>query len=663
VAEIIGADLGDFEHGRCPGVGKYLGDFERRKCPHLGYRIRYVLKVQSNPDAAPIQVSPADANGDSDGTAEFERVYEPNATVETTAPAAHVGLDFARWRRDGSAQAGNPLSTTMDDDHTVKAEFESPPAPPGEGGGAALRDVILPKEKYSTADYPNLDPSAIDLPIPWGWGTKKGFAPVCVDTVVGEYHCFAHAIKEIDRAYIGEEDLTEGADYEVDLASTIITLYTTPLLTGNDWYYFSIDGDWAINGADYLNVRYDDSFARAANVGPLYEIDENDAWTDFGLAQGAMCFGMYFRSSLSGEDSPVPWVEHGATAGWGFYTLRSANQFSRVGQKFQAPATFGADYYLTAIALDLIPAGAPSGSVVVRLWSGVAPEVRAFGQSRPLSHPSSGSTDPADFWGTTSCRWSIREGGRSQLYIDFKGRKNPDNSLMNNGADVLKDIATTVMGADAAIFDAAKLAALKAAKTSAIGFVLNKEMRFGDINRLLESSLNYRLIPTEDRTFSPELFATGEPLDAIYIRDEDIVAMEVKRDVSFVRQRIVVKYDENSATGIYSEQYGSAVYPFFFYRNEDALEVPTLLTSAGGASAVKDRLLEQRKEPFILLKISVRGLGLDRRPMEKIKVWADRAPWSGGAFDGVLFKVLELHKNPSDSTVTIVAVLDSQVAE
>jgi Leucine-rich repeat (LRR) protein len=89
----------------------------------------YSLTVLSSPSAgAPVSVTPADYLGNTNGAAPFSRIYNQGAVVTLTAPAAHDGKPFSKWRIDGAdASTSVALQVTMDNNHTVTAVYEAPP--------------------------------------------------------------------------------------------------------------------------------------------------------------------------------------------------------------------------------------------------------------------------------------------------------------------------------------------------------------------------------------------------------------------------------------------------------------------------------------------------------------------------------------------------------
>ena len=84
------------------------------------------LTVNSNLSNVNVTVSPVDNNGNGNGTTVFTRTYDNNTQVTLTAPSSIVGAPFNHWEKDGvNVGSTNPITVTMDADHTVTAVYAS----------------------------------------------------------------------------------------------------------------------------------------------------------------------------------------------------------------------------------------------------------------------------------------------------------------------------------------------------------------------------------------------------------------------------------------------------------------------------------------------------------------------------------------------------------
>lgn len=88
----------------------------------------YNLTVQSTPESgAGITVSPADNNGDGDGSTEFSRTYNGGTVVTLAAPYRLNEKYFSKWQLDGTDVQGSTIQVAMDADHTAVAVYSDDP--------------------------------------------------------------------------------------------------------------------------------------------------------------------------------------------------------------------------------------------------------------------------------------------------------------------------------------------------------------------------------------------------------------------------------------------------------------------------------------------------------------------------------------------------------
>ena len=85
------------------------------------------LGVTSTSSGINITVRPTDKNGQRDGIAPFERMYDHNRIVTLTAPVIAEGKNFQMWRKDG-LESDRTVSTQvrMDTDHGMTAVYVTP---------------------------------------------------------------------------------------------------------------------------------------------------------------------------------------------------------------------------------------------------------------------------------------------------------------------------------------------------------------------------------------------------------------------------------------------------------------------------------------------------------------------------------------------------------
>jgi len=639
------------EYGRCPGVG---------------YKYFPVLTVQSSPPTGvTITVSPADIYGQGNGTTEFTRHYEKGTDVTLTAPGTVGSYVFSGWRVQGSPVAGNPIIVTLDFDKTALAEYteEAPPAPPESIKGVEMLYVKLPRRKFWTADYPNLDPNAEGRPIPIGWGEIKNVSPVCIDTSVMKFKLmdnYGRAIKSVDRVRSGDNVLVEGTNYDVDLAEATITLGKTPELQPATTYWFAIESDYPINGTDYL--RFAQGFPYGAMAGCYnYAIDGAGVWT-----VNSSGYALFFMVIVKDRLDAAPYVLidniNVDWSGWNMNAhLRDTAARTRLGQKFVTPAS-GGPWYLYEIRVDprLLYGGAVGNPPENRITKiALFTSIKTNGGSEVQGGSKSYRLE--DYPPFKSSGYFPQVDAQSDIRVDFKAVKNPDNSLMENVADVLRDSYVTILGGSESALDAAALAALKAARTEKLSIWLDDERQYREFLDELEAGQLFKFLPTLDWQFTVLYAQAGEPSGTPHFRDEDFLSFRCYRKWSAVYQKIKVKYAENHETNEWQVREAESEVAAYLYRVQRTLELETFLSADADGQACANKYRDLVGAPPRLIEFSTAaGKGFGLIPWQKVKVTRARADAPGGKLDGVLFRVLDIKQSPLTGCVTITAILDEQ---
>jgi hypothetical protein len=622
------------------------------------YAAPCALTVQSTPDVgAGITVTPNDLNGNGNGTTNFGRSYAPGEIVSLTAPATLLGNDFLNWTVDGIVEPGNPIDVTMDVDHTAIAVY-LPPGPAIVEQGVEMLKVLIPKFKYwksapaGETSYPNLEDGAEGKPIPEAYGILKNITPVCVDTTTGKYKTARRAIKAIDEVRDSDRVLVVGTDYSEDLANAEFTLLTTPLLTGGATYYFILESDYAINGADYYKFARD---SHGHYGHSWFEIDGAGAWTE--KAGFNMEFIIYGRTSPSGSDRAL--VTAWDWTGWSAVIfLRDAPSRTRIAQEFVMPA--GGPYYLSYMKIWSGVVGSPSSAAISK-----AQIVSAY---NPAEIPVGMKSDRMEDHNKRP-RWVMREGGSSEIRCDIQGHKNLDTTLMENVSDVLQDIYVNVLGGTAAGINAANLATLKASRTQDVARYMSEEKEFQQSLEIFEAGHLFKFLPSLDGDFAVRCLVSGEPAGTPHLKIQHIKNFTMRRVWSNVFQVAKVKYYQDPSTGDWLVAEEKSNIASCLYNRQDSIEVETTLKDAANATQLAEDYLgtdggSTRKVnlqyPTRLAEFDVlAGYGDQLIPTMKVKLTLPRADYAGGVLAGVLFRVLEVTKNPMNGESHVLATLDS----
>jgi len=139
---------------------------------------------------------------------------------------------------------------------------------------------MLPKNKFWVSNFPNMDSGKDGYVIPEFYGEKNGIEPVCIDTTIMKYQIAHHEIKAIDTVQVDGVDLAEDENYETDLANAQFTIYGMPYCAGNQSYIIVLQGDFGINGTDYVEVGGDSG--AGYGDGQYYKIDGAGNWVGTG---------------------------------------------------------------------------------------------------------------------------------------------------------------------------------------------------------------------------------------------------------------------------------------------------------------------------------------------------------------------------------------------
>jgi len=663
VAEETGKDFGGFEYGRAPYGGCYIGNMEYGRIPAIGYRYRPYLTIQSSPDlAAPITVTPNDVNGDGDGNTNFDRLYDKGTAVTVTAPATHSGKNFSKWTLDGVDQVGNPIIVTMDTDYTVVAIYVAPPVAIPFVGAEMLK-VLIPRYKYwksapaGETSYPNLQDGAEGKPIPEAYGVLKNITPVCVDTVAGTYKIARRTIKAIDEVRNNGTALVFGTDYRADPADLALgefTLLTTPLLTGGATYYFIIESDAPINGADYLKYARDNSGHYGQS---WYEIDAGGNWAEQDGGARNFEFKVFGRTSLSGADQLLIDAYYWA-GGWNAgILLGDVAAHTRVAQKFIMPA--GGPYYISKIQVYGYIEGVAS-TAKIQIVSAYSPEELPVGAK---------SQGVINHYYDIIYRWAMREGGTNEICADIQGYPNVDTSLMENVADVLYDIYVNILGGSATGINVADLLALWNGRSQDVALYMSEEKEFQESLAIFEAGHLFKLLPSLDGDFAVRCLTSGEPAGTPHLKAEHIANFSMRRSWANVFQVAKVKYYQDPTTGDWLVAEEKSTIAQYLYNRQDSIEIETALKDAADATQLaKDYLgtdgASTRKVnlqyPTRLAAFDVpAGYGDQLIPTMKVKLTLPRADYAGGVLNGILFRVLEVNKNPMNGESHIQATLDS----
>lgn len=519
----------------------------------------------------------------------------------------------------------------------------------------AILSATIPKNKFWTTDYANLDPAAEGTVIPLLYGTKTNIVPVCIDTTAGKYKIAGHAIKSVDAVRIEDDTLVLTTDYSVDVANGEITILTSPVLAPSTQYYMVVSSTLTIDGSNYVLFDYMPSGGYSG--GQHYAIDGSSVWTG---ASSDLCFKMWGRTAIGSEDIqllsfPTNWT------GWSRTPFKDAAARTRIAQGFQLPSWCTSSVYLTRIQLSGLKVGSPTGNVYIKILSAYNPsEVQVGAQSYPMCNLDLSAWTTGD----KLTDFPVRETLNVQVAVDAKGKTTTASGspVMTNSMNILEDVLNNELDTPDTDLNTTEFATVEAAKTEALALYINQETQTQEFIEKLEAGQLIKIIPDKDGLIAPKYFTSDEPAGTPHFVDEDFVTFKMWHDYGAIRRTVRIKYDEGAsslATDWQVVESSSDVARYAYGVNEQ-MEVETYLKSSTDASTLAAKMASLLGSPPLYIEFETNAGGWDRIPTDKVKITRTRAAYAGGTLSAVLFRVLSVQRRAASKTVLIKAILDTQ---
>jgi hypothetical protein len=350
---------------------------------------------------------------------------------------------------------------------------------------------------------------------------------------------------------------------------------------------------------------------------------------------------------------------YGRGAGIGLKEFASQ---TRIAQSFLTGAT---PFYLTGISIWTRAHGGVTGNLRITILSAYNPaEIRVGAQSLPAEINSE-----AGWWKYYVC--FPLQSDTSNLVGDIQALKNPDTSLMENVSDVLKDIYVNIIGGSAAGINAGDLATLKTARTQDAALYMAEEKEAQQHIEIFEAGHLFKFLPSLGGDFAVRCLTSGEPAGTPHLKAEHIRNLIMRRVWSNVFHVAKVKYYQNPTTGDWLVAEAKSDIARYLYNRQESIEIETALKDTADAVQLAKDYLGTVSTPPSTRKVNLQyptriaefdvlaGYGFDLIPTMKVKLTLPRADYAGGTLNGVLFRILEVHKNPEDRSSHLVTLLDS----
>ena len=504
--------------------------------------------------------------------------------------------------------------------------------------------------------YPNLQDDADGVvSIPEAYGVLKNVTPICIDTTIFKFKFSRRGLHAIDAIRNAGVTLVLGTDYTVDLANGEFTLSSTPYLAANTLYYFVLEATWPIDGTNYLAFKKCETAGYAG--GQAFTIDGAGVWTPDPTVD--LLFRVRGRATLASQDitrvDTTPYLRGAA------FPLRNVAGRTRIAQSFMTGAS---PFYLTHLQFWTTKKGNPPASNIrATILSAYNPaEVQVGVKSSQVA------VDTDLTWWSFKAYFPLQS-DVSNLVGDIQGLENLDTSLMENVADVLKDIYINIIGGTAAGINAADLATLKAARIQDVALYLADEAEFDQTKQILEAGHLFKFLPSLAGDFAVRCLTSGEPAGTPHLKAQHVKNFTMRRIWSNVFHVTKIKYYQDSTTGDWLMAEAKSDIARYLYNRQESIEIETALKDAADAvQAAKDYL---GTDPGSTRKVNLQyptrvaefdvlaGYGFDLIPTMKVKLTLPRADYAGGVLNGILFRILEVHKNGEDRSSHLVTLLDS----
>jgi len=516
-----------------------------------------------------------------------------------------------------------------------------------------MLNTKIPKNRYNTTDYPNLESRAVDMIIPEIWGKVENITPVCTDTTQGALvykiaNCTAaRPLTSIDSVTIDGETV-DSSWYTEDLdAGTITFDNIAPLLTAGNTYYLVLIADYDISDTNYMQIS---GVSPSRYSGTFYYINGADAWSD--QSKDGL-FGIYGRKSATDAEELLidmrTWGYGDPTYTFQKFYLRYDAARTKMAQSFTMPA--GDNYYITKITFRPKQYGTVSGNFKIQIHSDQA-GTQVGGDSTQLDVSTVSTVDSY----RKEVTWDIAATEGKDVRVTATGQYDQID-------DILDDVLQNVIGIDSDDIDSTALTNLGTARTQDLSIYLDRQITFRNFIEKLEAGQLFKFIPTLDGEYSVTYYESGEPAGTPHLKDEDFINETFRswRDPESIACKVQVKYYEDPTEQTFSvESATSSGVADYLYKNEETLEVETYLEESADASALAADYISLFEYPRRLIEFEMSGYGFDQNPTEKVKITRTRADNSGGSFSATLFRILSVTKSLSRGTTKIKAVLDTQ---
>jgi len=246
------------------------------------------------------------------------------------------------------------------------------------------------------------------------------------------------------------------------------------------------------------------------------------------------------------------------------------------------------------------------------------------------------------------------------LTIDGGGFVDESNNLIVKGADIAKDILKTELGYIDDDLDLPSFEATNSVRTAPLAIFLDTDESSREVLQTIGRSIVAFFSPTEGGKLSFEAYEPTVPLGTLELFDPDYKDWKVKKDDSFVRDKVRVLYDRDPKSGSYKVVERNNYEVLYKYGVRDTLALKTYLKNKADAENICEGLRDMVSTPITIAETSVGIKGFGLFPTRKVKMTRERGADISGQFDSKVFRVRSVGKDTMLERTRIVAMDDLQ---
>ena len=238
-----------------------------------------------------------------------------------------------------------------------------------------------------------------------------------------------------------------------------------------------------------------------------------------------------------------------------------------------------------------------------------------------------------------------------KIEVDFKGKKDNSDNLINNASDILVDLLKTYLGLTDDDLDLDSFATAKAGRTQELALHIGIEESLFEIIRRIEQSVLGYLIVNTIGTVGFYIYSAEIPVDIPVLNNDIKNFLNVKDDE--VYYKVTLLYDRDSE-GLFKKIEATNNDVKYKYNKEETITIETYLKDKTEAKNILSSYKDFFQAPLNKVKFgSVDNRLYNLKPSDKIII-------NGKGFENKTFRILSITKDFANNQIQINAVDDLQ---